>query len=90
MICPFYGSKISNSNDELLAAGYRYIFDILAHELKDESPEEISKILAAIYFVARRRSQGGRQYLNLIRQYVVVRVGSGMRMLHMPSEINSN
>lgn len=71
-------------NDELLAKGYRYIFGILEDELKDEPYEEITRILSAIYFVAKRRSQGGRQYLDLIRQYVGIRVDSGMRVMTMP------
>ena len=85
-----FKQQYSNSNDDVLTAGYRYIFDILTYGLKDEPHEEITKILAAIYFVARRRSQGGRQYLDLIRQHVGVRVGPGMRVVPMPAEINSN
>lgn len=80
----------SNSNDELLASGYHYVFNILAQELKHEDHEEITKILGAIYFVAKRRSQGGRQYLNLIREYGGVRVADGVRMIPMPAKIHSN
>lgn len=88
----FYHFKhqCSNLDNELLASGYRYVFSIMIDELNDEPHEEITKILAAIYFVAKRRSQGGRQYLDLIRQYVGVRMGPGMRIIPMPTEINSN
>lgn len=85
-----FKQQYRNSNDALLDSGYHYVFSILTHELKDEPHEEITKILGAIYFVAKRRSQGGRQYLDLIKQYVGVRVGSGMRVIPMPTKINSN
>jgi len=77
----YFKQPFNTSNDELLDDGCRYVLSTLENALADTSHEEISKILGAIYFVARRRTQGGRQYLNLIRQYVGIRVGSGMRVL---------
>lgn len=61
--------------------GYHYVFEVLDNELGDESHEEITKILAAIYFVACRRTQGGRQYLDFIKQYVGIRIGKGARAM---------
>ena len=51
----FYHFKqpYNNQNDELLTSGYHHIFDKLQHAFKRESHEEITKVLGAIYFVAR-------------------------------------
>lgn len=35
---------------------------------------ELSKILGAIWFVAKRRTTGKREYLQIIRQYVGIRL----------------
>jgi hypothetical protein len=77
----YFKQPFNTSNDKLLDDGCRYVLSTLENALADTAHEEMSKILGAIYFVARRRTQGGRQYLNLIRQYVGIRVGSGMRVL---------
>jgi len=88
----FYHFKqpFSTSSDEVLNDGYRYVFGVLENALGDEPHEEITKILGAIYFVARRRTHGGRQYLDLIRQYVGIRVGPGIRAIPASAEMNSN
>lgn len=85
----FYHFKqpFNTLNDELLDAGCRYIFSALGNSFGDTSHEEIAKILGAIYFVARRRTQGGRQYLDLIRQYVGISVGPGVRALPISAKV---
>lgn len=46
-------------------------------DLKDEPHDKVTKILATILFVAKRRSRGGREYLNFIQGYVGVRTDDG-------------
>lgn len=70
----FYHFKQQNGNikDELLTSGYEYVLSALNQELKNETHEDITKIVAGIYVIAKRRSQGRREYLDFIRQYVGV------------------
>lgn len=70
------------SDDDLINAGYHEVFAPLEN-IVHTSREEITKILAAIYFVARRRTKGRREYLDFIKQYVGVNVGSAMRAIPM-------
>lgn len=78
----FYHFQISyEMSDTPLHAGYRHALKIINADHRRESHIEITKILGAIYFVARRRTNGRREYLNFIGEYVGTRAGSGMRLL---------
>ncbi|MDD1613156.1 MAG: hypothetical protein LUQ56_01155 [Methylococcaceae bacterium] len=50
-------------------------------DLVDIDELVLVKILAVICFVAKRRTTTGREYMNVIHQYVGQRIGSGIRVL---------
>jgi hypothetical protein len=76
----YHDSDIS-CTDSLLREGFDMVVQAISDDLAGISPETVAKILGVIHFVARRRSQGGREYLDFIQQYVGLRVGTGMRLL---------
>jgi len=49
--------------------------------LHEVSNEIIVKILGVIRFVAKRRTKYGREYMNIIHQYVGQRIDTGIRIL---------
>ena len=61
--------------------GVNYVDKSIREDLKDVENEKIVKVLGVIRFVAKRRTKTGREYMNVIHQYVGQRVGSGMRIL---------
>lgn len=48
--------------------------DYIQQDLPSVNIDELIKIIGAIYFVARRRNVGRRDYLSLIRRYVGVNI----------------
>lgn len=78
----FYHFQIfHDATDTQLDAGYQYVLKVTNKDLRRESDTEITKILGAIYFVARRRSNGKREYLDFVGDFVGSRAGKGMRFL---------
>ena len=67
--------------DEPLRHGFELVVSAIHQDLADVSNEVLVRILSVIYFVARRRARGGRDYFNLIHQYVGMRAGPGVRIL---------
>jgi hypothetical protein len=76
----YFNEPFSQLNDEVLTAGYYDAINSVENSV-NESHEEITKVLGAIYFVAKRRTQGKREYLDFIRKYVGISVGKGIRAL---------
>ena len=77
----YYHDSDVSCTDSLLREGFDMVLNSISDDLADVSEGVIVKILGVIHFVARRRSRGGREYLDVIQQYVGLRVGSGMRLL---------
>jgi len=65
----------------IIANGVKYIDSVIREDLKDIDNEVIVKILGVIRFVAKRRTKTGREYMEVIHQYVGQRIGSGIRVL---------
>lgn len=61
--------------------GVNYVNKLIREDLRDVENEKIVKILGVIRFVARRRTKTGREYMNVIHQYIGQRIGSGIRVL---------
>jgi hypothetical protein len=72
--------------DPVLLEGLDLVSRSMAEDLSDGSGETIVKILSVIHFVARRRTRGGREYFDIIHQYVGLRGGPGIRILPNPME----
>ena len=76
----FHDSDISFM-DSQIREGFDMVVNSISEDITDVSEEIIVKILGVIHHVAKRRSRGGREYFNIIQQYVGLRIGSGMRAL---------
>ena len=66
---------------QTITSGVNYIENVINNDLTDVNNETIVKILGVIRFVAKRRTKIGREYMNIIHQYVGRRVGAGIRVL---------
>lgn len=66
---------------QTIVNGFNYVDKSIREDLKDVENEKIVKVLGVIRFVAKRRTKTGREYMNVIHQYVGQRVGSGIRIL---------
>jgi len=76
----FQDQKMDQEN-EIIANGVNHVEKAIIEDLKKVGNDEIVKILGVIRFVAKRRTQFGREYMNIIHQYVGQRMGSGIRVL---------
>ena len=67
--------------DDKIAEGFTYVDSVISSDLADIDKEILVKILAVLHFIAKRRSQGRREYLTIVEQYVGERLGPGMRAM---------
>ncbi len=67
--------------DKLEQAGFEVVDQAIEEDLEGLSYEEVAALLATIYRSARRRTCGGREYLDFIDRYVGYRVGPGIRAI---------
>ncbi len=77
----YFKNSIILPEDELLEKGFTMLEIAIDRELSDISDEIISRIIGTIYFVARRRSKGNREYLDFIHDYVELRIADEMRII---------
>jgi len=70
--------KFSNSKLKIL---FERMSQIIEQELVDTPKEQLIKVLASIYRSIQRRTNGGREYLTFVQQYVGARVGPGVRVI---------
>ncbi len=70
--------------DSLLLEGFDMVLQAMAEDLSDVSVETIVKILGVLHFVARRRTRGGREYFDIIQNYVGLRGGPVIRIRPTP------
>lgn len=70
-----------DQENQIIVDGVHYVEESISEDFEDVANEEIVKILGVIRFVARRRTNIGREYMTLIHQYVGQRIGSGIRIL---------
>lgn len=70
-----------NQEDEIIVNGVNYVDESIIEDLKDLTNDKLVKVLGVIWFVAKRRTRLGREYMDVIHQYVGQRIGSGIRVL---------
>lgn len=70
-----------DQEDEIISNGVNYVDKSIIEDLTEVGNDKIVKVLGVIRFVAKRRTQVGREYMNIIHQYVGQRIGSGIRVL---------
>jgi hypothetical protein len=78
-----YFKEAVEASDEQIGVGYKMALGVIEEDLSEVPKEILIKILGVIYFVAKRRAKGGRDYLDVIRKYVGTRAGKGIRILEM-------
>ncbi len=76
-----FGDTEVPTTDKLILEGYETVVDAIGQDLPEVPTETLVSILGVIYFVAKRRSQGRRDYFEVIHQYVGLRAGPGVRVL---------
>ncbi len=62
---------------EMVEDGFELLVDVIKYN--DIEEETLIKVLGVLYFIAHRRTKGGREYFNVIQHYVGG--GSGVQML---------
>jgi len=67
--------------DELEQAGFEAVDQAIEEDLAGITYEEVAGLLATIYRSAKRRTCGGREYLDFIDRYVGYRIGPGIRAI---------
>ena len=66
---------------QIAVRGFQFVDKCIVEDLEGVDREKIVKVLGILRFVAKRRTRNGREYLNVVHQYVGQRVGSGVRVL---------
>ncbi|WP_321492788.1 hypothetical protein [uncultured Desulfobacter sp.] len=76
----FSDENIENKSPTLIS-GFNYIEKAIQKDLSDIDREILVKIIGVIRFVANRRTKTGREYMNIIHQFVGQRIDTGVRVL---------
>jgi len=79
-----FKDQCSNEENLLISNGVKRLEISINEDLNDVSHEVLVKILGVIRFVARRRTKTGREYMNIIHQYVGLRISRGLRAMKIP------
>ncbi|MCK4679353.1 MAG: hypothetical protein KAT48_14560 [Bacteroidales bacterium] len=77
----YFRDQQVDTDIQLIANGVNYVKEAIRKDLHDVSNEVIVKILGVIRFVAKRRTKMGKEYMNIIHQYVGQRIDTGIRIL---------
>ncbi|MCK4764958.1 MAG: hypothetical protein KAW12_22355 [Candidatus Aminicenantes bacterium] len=76
----YFKSPPSRDTKDKIGKGYIRVKDAVDKELADIDEETLVKLLGVIYFVAKRRSRGGREHINLLHNYVGAQVEPGLHV----------
>ena len=76
-----FGDQQISTDSKIIANGVDCVEEAIRKDLHEVSNEIIVKILGVIRFVAKRRTKYGREYMNIIHQYVGQRIDTGIRIL---------
>jgi hypothetical protein len=79
----YFKEETVGSAGEPIRRGVQVVLSAIEKDLSDVPDEVIVRVVSVIYFVAKRRSKGGREYFDAIHTYVGVRVGPGIRILRI-------
>jgi hypothetical protein len=84
-----FGDTRETVAHRVLALGCENVLDLVERELRPYDRDTISKVLAAVRYVARRRAAGGRDHLEVLQRYVgaFLRTGVGLRILDDGTEV---
>lgn len=76
-----FGDVDFNFDNITIEKGFKCVDEVIREDLANIEKEIIVKLLGVIRFVANRRTNGGREYMEIIHQYVGARVGPGARIM---------
>ncbi len=72
-----------NCEDAFLLAGFNLVDKVIRKDLAAIDKLELVKVLSIIYFVAKRRTKTGREYMNVIDTHVGPSIGSRINLLNL-------
>jgi hypothetical protein len=81
----FFHDEDVSAADDVLQKGFDMVSTSIEEDLSALSNETLTKIISVVHFVAKRRSTGGREYLDFIRKFVGFRIAPGVRAFPNPS-----
>lgn len=70
--------------EEAISKGFDMVDQAIEEDLSEIDDETIIRVLGVIYFVAKRRSLGGREYLDFIHRFAGIRLGRGSYAVPYP------
>ena len=76
-----FNDKEMEFANELEESGFNLIDEVIQQEMSNLLPEDLSRIIGTIYRSITRHTNGKREYIELIHQYVGVRLGKGIRAI---------
>lgn len=76
----FKDSELVFSNSALKIL-FERMLQLIEQDLFDTPKEQLIKVLSSIYRSVQRRTNGGREYLTFVQQFVGPRVGPSVRVL---------
>jgi hypothetical protein len=76
-----FQDESSDQEPPVAVGGYQFVDKCIMEDLEGVDREKIVKVLGVIRFVAKRRTRIGREYLDVVHQYVGQRVRAGVRVL---------
>ncbi len=77
----YFGDQHLGTDNELILNGVHYVDEAVKKDLMDIDKTVLVKILGVIRFVAKRRTKLGREYMNVIHEYVGQRIDTGIRLI---------
>ena len=81
----FFHDEDVSAADAVLQKGFDLVSTSIKEDLSVLSKETLTKIISVIHFVAKRRTTGGREYLDFISKFVGFRIAPGVRAFLNPS-----
>ena len=68
-----YYFKIEDTkfDNDLIAAGYALVDEAIVNDLSSVETTTLTKVLAILRFIAKRRTTGRREYLEIVQQYAM-------------------
>lgn len=76
----YFKEEVLAFDNELIEKGFYQVNQAIQDDIEEASIENIIKVLGVLYFVAKRRTQGGREYLKIVNNYVGLRIAPGVRV----------
>ncbi len=76
-----FGDADIVTTDEILMEGFEKVVTAIEEDLEEVPNDVIVKVIGVIYFVAKRRTRGRREYFEVIHDYVGCRMANGVHVL---------